>query len=168
MNDLLAEMLDHYAITRTIAGYCRGVDRMDQAGIVDAYASESWDHHGDFRGSGEDFAESAIRIMQSGVSHHGSHMLGQTSVKLNGDEAGAETYFFATSCRPASDGREMLNQMGGRYVDRLVREDGAWKIKDRICVRDWSISLPVEEDWLKNHDFIQGERSRSDASYQVV
>ena len=51
---------------------------------------------------------------------------------------------------------DMLNQLGGRYVDRLVREDGRWRIAERTCVREWSISHPLENDWLAGKGFRAG------------
>src|SRR3546814_8623504 len=56
----------------------------------------------------------------------------------------------------------MCNQLGGRFVDYLERVDGGWKIKKRIVVRDWSISMPVTADWTalaKLRDGLRSNRS---------
>jgi hypothetical protein len=65
-------------------------------------------------------------------------------------------------------GRKIGNLIFGRYVDTLRRTDGAWKILKRVCVRDWSISLDVEKDWLENSNFVAGELSGEDPSYAVL
>ena len=57
--------------------------------------------------------------------------------------------------------------MGGRFVDKLVRENGTWKIKHRVAVRDWSISLPIEADW-EARTLTEGERSNADPSFEVL
>ena len=55
-----------------------------------------------------------------------------------------------------TDGSKVGNLIFGRYVDELRREGDAWKILKRVCVRDWSISLDVEKDWLENANFVGG------------
>jgi SnoaL-like domain len=167
MDKRLQEMLDYYEITRLLSEYCHAVDRMDEVRMAGVYARVSWDDHGPIKCPGPEFAERITRQMQSGTSIVGSHMLGQTLVKVIGDEAGADTYFIATSRKLAEDGREILNQMGGRYVDCLVREDGRWKIKTRICVYDWSASISTD-DWLYRAKFVQGKRSAEDPSFAVL
>ena len=78
-------------------------------------------------------------------------------------------YFIATVIYPARDGREeTLNQLGGRYVDRLVRERGAWRIKERICVREWSISHATDRDWLAGRGFEETRRGGGDHSYPAL
>jgi hypothetical protein len=66
------------------------------------------------------------------------------------------------------DGKEILMQLGGRYVDVLIREDGVWKVKNRTCVRDWSITHPITEDWLKGVKWVQGKRSNEDPSFAAL
>ena len=58
--------------------------------------------------------------------------------------------------------------MSGRYVDKLVRENGAWKIKNRVCVRDWSVTIPIAADWMKGMDFVQAKRSNEDPSFAAL
>ena len=79
---------------------------------------------------------------------------------MEGDEAGAETYFFAVSRNKREDGAEMCNQLGGRFVDKLRREEGRWLIKHRVVVRDWGISLPIEADWTARPDCWMGKIGR--------
>jgi hypothetical protein len=62
----------------------------------------------------------------------------------------------------------MCNQLGGRYVDRLERREGRWKVKERITVRDWSVSLKVEHDIFALQELTPGQRSAQDPSYAVL
>jgi hypothetical protein len=58
--------------------------------------------------------------------------------------------------------------LGGRFVDRLVRDGGRWRIKHRIAVQDWSGSYPVESDWIAAAKLTAGQRSNADPSLAVL
>jgi hypothetical protein len=159
-------MLDHHEITKLLYEYCHGCDRMDQVQMAGVYATESWDDHGTDKCPGQEFtARTMVGLRATNMC---SHLMGQSLIRINGDEAGAESHFIATVRYPAKDGRETLNQLGGRYVDTLVREAGRWRIKKRICVRDWSIRVPIADDWLDGAGFVEGKRSNEDPSFAVL
>jgi hypothetical protein len=168
MDKRLQEMLDHYEIRKTLSEYCHGCDRLDQVRMASVYARDSWDNHGPVTATGQELTARVMQLMKSGASITDSHMLGQSLIKVDGDKAGADTYFIASIRKVAKEGGEVLNQMGGRYVDALVREDGQWKIKKRICVHDWSISHPIAGDWLGRAAYVQAQRSNEDPSFAVL
>jgi hypothetical protein len=166
MEDRLREMLDHHDIRTLLAEYCHGCDRHDYLRMADTYHDDSWDDHGNYKLPGKEFAVEAITANLKDANML-MHHLGQSLIRVDGDEAGADTYFIA-SVSTTEDGKEVINQIAGRYVDRLERLAGKWKIKTRVCVREWSISLPVDRDWLTGHDFVTGKRSGSDPSYPAL
>ena len=166
MNERLQQMLDHFEITRVLSEYCHGCDRMDAALMSTVYARDSWDDHGVNKCPGPEFTHRTMLNMQPTDSV--SHLQGQSLININGDEAGSETYFLAVVAARGDDGRAVIKQLGGRYVDTLVREDGHWRIKKRICVRDWSITLPRDADWLAGQNFVEGQRSQLDPSQMVL
>jgi hypothetical protein len=135
--------------------------------MASVYARESWDDHGLFRGPGDEFAR-AMTAMTIETTETLSHSLGQSLITVTGDEAGAETYFIAVARDTAPDGTKMCNQLGGRFVDRLVREDGSWKVKHRIAMRDWSVSIPLTQDWELSRTLTEGGRLGNDPSYDVL
>jgi hypothetical protein len=166
MDPRLQEMLDHYEIKKTLNDYCHACDRCDEPAMADVYLEDSWDDHGHIKAAGPEFARrmTADILVQTKTL---AHLLGQSLIKIDGDDAGAETYFLAVS-RNTVDGVEMCNQLGGRYVDRLKRENGRWLIKHRVVVRDWAISLPIEADWTAHVGLVDGSRSNTDPSFAVL
>jgi SnoaL-like domain len=86
----LQEMLDHYEISKLLSEYCHGLDRMDESRMASVYAKESWDDHGPNKCPGPEFAQRIMKLMQMPASIMGSHMLGQSLIKVDGDRAGAE------------------------------------------------------------------------------
>lgn len=167
MDARLQAMLDHHEITRTLSEYCRSCDRCDEDRMRGVYLEDSWDDHGIHRARGPEFA----RLMTAEVlktTDSLSHMLGQSTITVDGDRAGAETYFLAVAMGVREDGVRMCNQLGGRFVDTLHREDGRWLIKNRVVVRDWAISLPVEQDWTADVGLQDGRRSNADPSFATL
>lgn len=167
MDPRLQELLDHHEIRQLLATYCHGCDRADAVQMASVYCEESWDDHGPNKCDGKQFAHKMTREILETTSLC-SHQLGQSLIRVNGDKAAAETYFVATVKYPRSDGPEKMNQLGGRYVDTLQREAGAWKISKRICVREWSITHRIEADWLEGAGFVGPAPSQADPSYQAL
>ena len=165
----LQELWDHHEIRQLLATYCHGCDRGDEVEMAGTYAPDSWDDHGPRKLEGRRFSIETVEESLRTTSLV-SHMLGQSLIKVDGDNAGAETYFIATLLYPAKgpDKGETIAQLGGRYVDTLVRQDGNWLIKHRTCVREWSHSHPVAGDWLANAGFTAMQRSQDDPSYRAL
>jgi SnoaL-like domain len=166
MDPRLQEMLDHHEITKLLYEYCHGCDRMDETRMARVYARQSWDDHGPEKCPGPEFAARTMKGLKA--TNMCVHLMGQSLIRITGDEAGAESHFIATNRIPTAEGGETLDQIGGRYVDTLVRENGHWRIKTRICIRDWSISHPLEQDWLEGKGFVAGQRSNEDPSFAVL
>ncbi|MCV7231845.1 nuclear transport factor 2 family protein [Mycobacterium branderi] len=160
-------MLDHYEIRKTLSEYCHGCDRGDEAHMASVYLEDSIDDHGALRAPGPEFAHVMTERIVT-TTNSLSHMLGQSLINVTGDEAGAETYFLAVARTTRDDGVEMCNQLGGRFVDKLQREDGRWLIKHRCVVRDWSISLPIDVDWTVEEKLRPGERTNADPSFAAL
>ncbi len=167
MHPRLQELLDHHDIRQLLAHYCHGCDRMDEVEMAATYAADSWDDHGPRKMQGRQFAIDTVAEASQSTTVV-SHQLGQSLIKLDGDRAGVETYFIATLMYPPKDGVDVLNQLGGRYVDELVRENGKWLIAKRICVREWSCSQPVAGDFLAKAGFVETQRGQDDVSYAAL
>lgn len=161
------ELWDHHEIRQLLATYCHGCDRADEVEMASVYLENSWDDHGKRKMPGRQFSIETVEetIRTTKVC---SHQLGQSLIKVTGDTAGVETYFIATVLYPDSGEGEMLNQLGGRYVDTLAREDGQWRIKKRLCLREWSYSRPISADWLAGAGFIETRRGQADESYAAL
>lgn len=162
----LQELWDHHEIRQLLATYCHGCDRADEAEMASVYARESFDDHGPNKCDGKRFA--ALILAEARVSTRVvSHLLGQSLIRVSEETAAAETYFVATLIADTPEG-ERLTQLGGRYVDTLVQEDGAWRIKERLCVRDWSSTGLIDPGYLAKAGFIEGRRGAADVSWETL
>lgn len=163
MDKRLQEMLDHHEIRRTLAEYCHACDRGDANAMARTYTGEdSFDDHGHVKASGPEYSKMMAELIQQRTEACW-HVLGQSLIDIDGDTANAETFFLGQFCLPAStEEPRRINQLAGRFVDKLERIEGDWKIKHRTCVRDTSITFVVERDDYANYGFMQGSRDLKD------
>ena len=166
MDAELQEMLDEHRIRKVLATYCRGSDRADEALMRSVYSADSWDDHGIVQADGAEFSRVMCQMVID-TTDTMSHTLGQSLIEVDGDEAAAETYFIAVALDGEADGRPCCNQLGGRFVDKLVREDGEWRIRHRVVMPDWSVAIPVTMDWESSKTLRPGARSDGDPSYAL-
>jgi hypothetical protein len=167
MDDEIREMLDHHQITKLLSVYCHGCDRLDPQRMASVYSQQSWDDHGVYCDTGQNFVERISRDMLANTKSV-SHLLGQSMIHVMGNDAGAETYFIATVSETGKYGQDVLSQLGGRFVDKLIRENGQWRIKKRVVVRVWSVTINVDCDKICEQQLIEGQRSQADPSFEAL
>jgi len=165
MDPRLQALIDRQEILDVMHQYVLGCDRNDQARIEDVYHPEAQDNHGQYKGPGKAFAKQVCdgNAERDSMSHH----LGQSTINIKGDSAGAETYYQATIARMEGDVR-YLDMMGGRYVDKFERRDGQWRILDRVCTCEWSMTVRVENEWHRDSGFYFGKWDKSDIAYEFL
>ena len=168
MDNSLRELIDHHEIRKVLALYCHACDRGDVELMASVYSGDdSFDDHGLVQAPGPEYAQ-AMSANIAARTDAVWHVLGQSVIVVDGDTAGAETFFLGYMRLKPVDGISRLNQLAGRFVDRLVRIDGQWKIKHRICVRDTSITLRVEEDMQAGYGLQPGTRDASDPGVVLI
>ncbi|MGE0699814.1 MAG: nuclear transport factor 2 family protein [Hyphomicrobiaceae bacterium] len=159
MNEALQRLLDKDAIRDLMARYCRGVDRGDWEAARATYHPDAYDDHGDYKGGVDGFI--AFGKARTGGATQVMHFLGECLIEFaSTDVAVAETYFFtAHTLGPegkkaygaGADGQVQISQFG-RYVDRVERRNGEWRIAHRIVVFEANrLAIgevpPLKPDW---------------------
>jgi hypothetical protein len=79
-------------------------------------------------------------------------------------EASCFSYIeFVDDVEYAGDGTSAVI-IGGRYVDRLRRDVGSWRIANRTSVVDWSrnLGVPARRDSSAAKQFTSGRRDGAD------
>ena len=166
VDNRLQILWDQFEIRQVIEAYVHACDRADRDAVIDVYHEDSYDHHGKLSGPGHQFAAECVKSLLD-VWESCNHLLGQSRIKLDGDSAGAETFYFATQTRN-DNGEMMMDQQLGRYVDQFERRDGVWRIKDRRCIQEWSMTFPLGDSFVERGTFIPGIRSEEDLSYKAL
>jgi SnoaL-like domain len=166
MDKRLSDLLDKQSIYEVLVRYCRGADRCDEATLRSVYHEDASDDHGYWRGSGYEFAAflpGRLGVANSATTHSISNVL----IELQGDTARSEAQVLATLVREGTD-PVLADVMGARYLDRLSRRDGEWRIDERTVVLDWhhvqtwaTGDAPVSLD-----GFVKGARHPADPVYE--
>ena len=93
------------------------------------------------------------------------HNTGNQLVEVKGDAAWAEHYTISSHGIAADgDGPDRDWIAYGRYIDRMERRGGEWRIARRKLVVDYTRMVPVASGDLGSGG---GARDRSDPSYQL-
>jgi ketosteroid isomerase-like protein len=161
----LQELLDKHAIREVIMRYCRGVDRCDAALISSAYHSDAIDLHGSRNFTGATVGRGLVDGLEATAKRSMHHVTNQV-IHVNGDIAGCESYYAAFRVED-HDGEERVLQALGRYVDRLERRDGEWRIAHRVVVNEIVRYLPPES-FPVNARTDLASRDGSDPSYAAL
>jgi hypothetical protein len=157
---------DHLAVLDLFARYCRGIDRLDTALLKSVYWPDSADHHGVFDGPGQEFAEWIVPFLRDKYTHT-LHLLGQSLISCSGDSISAETYFSSMHGLDRN-GVASVEMCSGRYLDRLERRSGIWRVLDRLLVIDFIFEVPGGGAAASLPPaFARGERAKSDVSYRL-
>jgi hypothetical protein len=130
----LQELLDKQEIHDVLMRYCRGVDRRDVAIVRSIYHPDSHDDHGYWRGNGLDFAAFVVDRLTKANSAT-THSVTNVLVEVDGNVAHCESQVVATLVRRGDP--VTVDAMGARYLDRMTRREGHWRIQERTVVLDW-------------------------------
>jgi len=159
-------LTDRQEILDCIARNARGCDRHDSELLSSAYHDDGIDEHGLANTiPGPEYHEWANRVHASG-SLQNMHNITTHACEIDGDVAHADSYVIGLFLNPD---RETARLLAGRYIDRLERRDGEWRIALRrstvevVMQADASI---IQSEYILNMGFLKGLRSREDISYQ--
>jgi ketosteroid isomerase-like protein len=151
---------DRRDIEDCVHRYSRGLDRRDWDYLASAYHADAAESRGDLNGTVGEFIDWLKNHMLEW--DHSLHMLDVNNVEIRGDVAYAEVYVIFSQQR--IDG-SAVDFGAARYLDRLERRDGEWKIAHRQLAADWAASAPPrKQSGAKFH--VDGRLDTEDLSYR--
>jgi hypothetical protein len=164
MSDESQGLVDRQKIWECLLRYTRGVDRLDRALTLAAFHPDAMIDQGAFRGGREAFADWVLghhRDHQAVTQHTMTNFL----CEIDGEFAHSETYvsYYGVNLT----GKDSFAV--GRYVDRLERRAGQWRIVDRVCVTegatDFDKNAVVARFSPGPQSIARSTRNTSDPSY---
>ena len=158
-------LMDRLAIKDCANRHARGCDRYDSDLLASAYHADGLDEHGYAVNPGPKYAEWANATHAERFQTH-THNIFQQVCEIDGDVAHCETYVIGMFKDKESETSRFLY---GRYVDRLERRDGEWKMTVRRSPVDGLLvgnaSMLISPIFLQQ-GYVQGMQDGRDLSYQ--
>ena len=143
----IQRVIDESKIRNLLDKYPRALDRQDHDLLASLFHPGAVDDHGVYNGPAAGFVEFMRRGGKPGV--HWTHHNGTRIVEIEGDVADCETYTIAM-CRmgaPGEPGHDREIFLRVRYLDRVEKRDGLWKIAHRRVVYAPCHVARIEEEF---------------------
>jgi hypothetical protein len=159
---------DRQEILDCINRYSRALDRHDtEMMTTGVYHPDGLDEHGAARFNNP---QAFMDWINEGhdrhfTAHH--HHITVHNCDLDGDTAHTESYVILM-LSPTFEPQKKNWILSGRYIDRLEKRDGKWKIALRTSVIEWA--MEADDRLLRDPTFVSfgfkaGTHDRSDPSY---
>lgn len=154
------------AIRECIYRVCRGADRVDAEIIRSAFHPDATIHYGKmYDGDVEGSIAAGLKHQSAQSQRH--HMVGNIIVRIDGDQAFAESYELDRH-KTATNGEMRDLVLAARTLDRFALRDGEWKIVERTKVMDWGRTITADDGLYVNSPLATGGDDRSDISYALL
>lgn len=161
----LQEMSDRQAIFECIKRNSRGNDRFDAELTASSYHEDGLHEVGPNRVLGPGYGAHANaahgKLFEANLHNVTMHLC-----DIDGDVAHAESYSLGMFL---DKGCETGRVLAGRYIDRLEKRDGEW----RIALRRSTVEIALEGKaalptgaLLPGSGYLRGNRDRTDPSYE--
>lgn len=161
MAKTIEQLLDEAAIKEVQVRYCRAADRVDFEELQACFHPDAAADYGHGVWNLEEYMAHAKEMTAKFIAT--THNTGNQLVEVSGDAAWAEHYTVATHRWPFDEQDETRDLIASiRYIDRMERRSGQWRIAKRKMVLDWHRVEPVSG--VDAH-MAGGRRDRSDPSY---
>jgi ketosteroid isomerase-like protein len=162
----LERLLDRQDILDCVTRISRAIDRFDRDLFLSGYHADAVIDAGEFVGDPAKVYDGGAALHEHGQSSTLHHLTNHTC-DIDGDVAHAETYWQYSGRN--RDGTNWVAE--GRYVDRLERRDGEWKVAFRCTLLEWSgmvptATVPLFEKVLDARVNGVSSRSKEDPSYR--
>lgn len=143
----LQSFLDREMIRECLVRLARGEDRRNAVLITASYWPDSTSDYGVFKGDFDAYL--AWVVPGAEAIKNTQHVLGQSFIELQGDKAQVETQVISYH-RVDMGAGDQDTCIGGRYLDRMEKRGGEWRIAYRTMLYDWY------QDWGPAIDWSQG------------
>jgi ketosteroid isomerase-like protein len=144
LEDKVRQLWDLREIESLLNRYCRAFDRCDVQAAQDTYWPDALDDHPGFCGDAAGMCLQADNVHLVNFDST-QHYITNNEIELDGDTAHVESYFFLAA---RLKGAFETVLVGGRYMRRLARREGEWRIAATVCVLDWGTNGDMLRDLM--------------------
>ncbi len=158
-------LMDRSQILDCISRHSRTQDRHEVEGLTSTYHPDGKDEHGKVVNEARNYAEWVNALHDATFKLH-THNITTHNCDLHGNEAHCESYVLFGLL---DHDEKAVWFGGGRYIDRLERRDGIWKIALRRTTVEWMFTAdasPTKTKYFLDQGYPRGANNTDDISYQ--
>jgi hypothetical protein len=158
-------LMDRTEILDCVSRHARGCDRHDIDLITSAYHGDGVDEHGHVVNSGPDYGRWANEVHAETSRVHTHNITTHTCV-IDGDTAHAESYVIVVLVGSDAKSAQFIS---GRYIDRLERRNGEWRIALRRSTVEGMFladARVLQSPFFTEKGYLVGTRNHDDLSYE--
>jgi hypothetical protein len=157
-------LVDEAEVRNVHLRYCRGLDRRDWELVESCYHPDAIEYHGPYNGDVGGFIAFAREALEACESV--THFTGNQRVEIDGDVARHEAYCRAYQRLKATNETPAIDLMiNFRFIDRMEKRGGDWKICERVLAIDSQRSDTVPDDAHVGPEWHRGRHDRTDPVY---
>jgi hypothetical protein len=155
-------LTDRQAILDCIVRNSRGNDRFDAELVASSYHADGVHEIGSRTIDGPHYGEHANEAHGT-MCERNLHNVTMHSCEIDGDTAHAESYVIGLFL---DKGEQTSRILAGRYIDRLEKRDGEWRIVVRRCTVEVILEGTAKMvENLRKGSYLKGSRDKSDLAY---
>jgi len=170
---------DRLAITDLVYRWCRAADRLDYDAMPDLFHEDAYDDHGPYRGDIPGLI-AWIRKRHEFITFS-MHQMTNILIEFADDNNALVESYMALVQRYAPGAGDSLSQLTNapiakdrsadlhsrsRYIDRVQRRDGVWRVLRRTLVQDWKQVIVLEHVPTNSPGSLIGHRNQSDFIFE--
>ncbi len=139
----LQEISDRIEINNLLIDYCTAVDAKNFAEFDNIFTADAYIDYTCFGGPKGGLTDIKAFLTQSMKQFPNTqHMIANCRIWLDGDTAKARTICHNPMETPIGDGKFQIAYFGLWYVDKLIRTENGWRIKERVEEKSYIFNFP--------------------------
>jgi len=144
--ELLQRLADESACRELLVRYGMAIDWQDRDSLAAVFWPDADIDYGFFKGTGTELVDTLLHIAT--LSQRRFHMLGGERIRLKGTTAEAESYIITQAISEDASKGQTCTLFYGRFLDRLERRQGEWRIAGRVYLQHGAFAGPYDESKL--------------------
>ena len=139
----LQEMSDRFEVQDLLADYADAIDRKSWDELDDIFTEDAFIDYSVMGGAKGSLAEIKKFLAEAmTIFPHTQHLVANMQIRLRGDEGTGRIMCSNAQVMDMGEGKRHVFLLGLWYVDKYVRTDKGWRIRERVEEKSWGHNLP--------------------------
>ena len=171
----LARIADRLEIENLVYRWCRAADRLDYDAMPGLFHPDAYDDHGPYKGGIEGFIP-WMKERHKSITFS-MHQMTNVLIEFADDNNALVECYLALVQRYAPGAGASLSQLTdkpfakdkyvdlhsrSRYIDRVQKRDGVWRVLRRTLVQDWKQVIELDSVPSNSPGALVGSRNQDD------